>query len=386
MRPHFDWSGRATDETDQGNRRGSGADGGGAWIRERHHRRSDHRTGRRRVVSAPATSPPRPPRRRRASGDGGGRERRDHRAGSARDHRGRSTGDHGGGAGGDGSTGDASRERHRARRRRDDQHQSAAARQPPAGRSAAPAGRVAGGELEPRASRRQRVGLRLRAAADDLLPVADRQRGGGDAEPGLRARLLRVRRPPHADVHAQPRGGVAQRRADHRRRLEGDVELAERLEPRVPGRVDRGLRPDLIGRAGRRRVRGRRHVLRPVRRPRGAVLEPHPGCIGRRSGDVQHRLDRPDQQRLDDRPVRGRDLRRGGAAGRAGAERHVVGRSTAARLDPLHRHQRGRGAAGVRQQRDRHATTSVSIPTATPCRSTRLVRRSAPPPARTGVT
>ena len=44
------------------------------------------------------------------------------------------------------------------------------------------------------------------------------------------------------DVHAQPGGCLAQRRADHRRGLQANWEAHERPEPRVPGRVDGGVR------------------------------------------------------------------------------------------------------------------------------------------------
>ena len=65
------------------------------------------------------------------------------------------------------------------------------------------------------------------------------------------------------------------------------VERPQRAQPGVPGRVDGGLRPDHVRRAGCRRVRGRRHVLRAVPGLRGAVLadlaRPSPSPIPRRS-------------------------------------------------------------------------------------------------------
>ncbi len=327
---HTTWQLGGRDDDGREACRGDGADCGGddgVWV-------APFRQGRRPnpadppAGSAPATSLRRPPQRRLCR-----RRRRlpaavETTAAAAPQTTAAAAADDRTSTGRDGATGDAAGERQRARCRRHDQHQPAAARQPAAGRDVAPAGRLARRELEPQPSRRQRERLLQRAAADDLLPVADRQRGCRHAQRRLRARVRRVRRPPHADVHAQPGGGVARRQPDHGRRLAGDVERPQRVEPGVPGRVEGGLRPDHVGGTGRRRVRGRRHVLPAVPRPRGAVLAPRPGCVLRRSGDVQHRVGRPDQQRLDDRSVRGRLLRRGGADRRARAERHLVGRSS----------------------------------------------------------
>ena len=146
--------------------------------------------------------------------------------------RGRSPGDDRGRTGRHRSSADAAGERQRARRRRDHRHQPAAPRQPAAGRHAAPAGRLTGRELEPQPSRRQRERLLLRATADDVLSVVDRQRGRRHVEHRLRRRVRRVRRPPHADLHPQPRRGVARRHPDHRRRLAGDVERPQRARTR----------------------------------------------------------------------------------------------------------------------------------------------------------
>ena len=183
--------------------------------------------------SAHATSPPQLPRRRPRRPPP--RRRRPSRRPplpAAGDHGGRGPGDHRGRTGRDRSAADAAGERQRARRRRDVRHQPAAARQPAAGRDVAPAGRLAGRELEPQPSRRQRERLLQRAAADDVLPVVDRQRGRRHVERRLRRGVRRVRRPPHADLHAQPRGGVARRHTDHRRRLAGDVERPQRPRSR----------------------------------------------------------------------------------------------------------------------------------------------------------
>ena len=150
VRPPHDWRLGGRDETDEG-RRGDGADGGGAscpvapppW-----ERRPNRRVPA--AASAPATSPPRLPRPRRCR-----RRRRRRRAvettacGSSRDHRRGGHGDDRTSAGRDGAPADAAGERQRARRRGNDRHQPAAAGQPAAGRTAAPAGRLAGRELEP---------------------------------------------------------------------------------------------------------------------------------------------------------------------------------------------------------------------------------------------
>ena len=103
-----------------------------------------------------------------------------------------------------------------------------------------------------------------------------RRRRHRHPRPELRARVEHERghvgRAVHGDLQAQPGGRVAQRRPDRRRRLHRQLERAQRRRPpRLPDRRDRGLRPDHVGRAGRRRVRGRRHVRRRVPGLPGAV-------------------------------------------------------------------------------------------------------------------
>ena len=251
------------------------------------------------------------------------------------------------------------------------------------------AGRLARRELEPQPPRRQRARLR-RASVEPMwyFPWLIDAEGVATLNPDFVLDVRGVRGPrstltytlnPEAVWHNGNPITVADWQAP--------VERPERPQPRVPGGLHRGLRPDHVGRAGCRRVRGHRHVLRAVPRLRGAVL----GHVG------------PAESVADPEtfntgwigPINNDWFTGPFEVGTYDDAAEIVelvpsdtwwGDRAAARHDPVHgdqpRRRRRRPSPTTRSTR----STSVPTPTATPWRSTRRARRSAPPPARTGVT
>ena len=195
----------------------------------------------------PAGSAPRHRRRSRrgddcAGGDrGAGGRRDDRRCRRSGNHRGRGPGDDRGRTGRHRASGDAAGERQRARRRRDVRHQSAAARQPAAGRDDAPAGRSLAENWNPNHPDGNESDFSDVLQPMTYFPWLIDNEGVATLNGDYVARVRRIRRPPHADLHAQPRRGVARRHADHRRRLAGHVERPQRLRTRssrsFPGRA-----------------------------------------------------------------------------------------------------------------------------------------------------
>ena len=217
----------------------------------------------------------------------------------------------------------------------DQRHQPAASRQPAAGWHAAPVRRLARRELEPATTSTATSSTsRQVRPADGVLPVADRRRAAAATInpdfvlglPGVRGRLtLTYTLNPEAVWHS----GEPITAAD----WQAAWNALNGINPEFQVVSTEGYDLITLRRAGRRRVPGRsstsasrtRTTRRCSRRssPAEAVADPETFNTG---------MDRPDQQRLVHRSVRGRNVRRRRPDRRAGAQRHVVGRRAAARL------------------------------------------------------